>query len=100
MGKRLAVLSMSITLVALVTGIIGPAWKASGDSGMRRTFRVEAASTEQSFLDFGTAGTSLGDQIRFTTRLLKGGTEIGHQAVFARLPQCSVTRRNVWRPIP
>jgi hypothetical protein len=35
---------------------------------------VEALTTEQQF-----EGTALGDQIVFTTQLLKGDTEVGHQ---------------------
>ena len=38
------------------------------------TFRVDALTTEQQF-----EGTDLGDQIVFTTQLLKGDTEVGHQ---------------------
>ena len=37
-------------------------------------FTVEALTTEQQF-----EGTALGDQIVFTTQLLKGDTEVGHQ---------------------
>lgn len=68
-----------VALVALAVGLVGPAWSASGDDGKVRTFRSEALSTEQNFLDLGAAGTSLGDQIVFTTQLLKGDTEVGHQ---------------------
>jgi hypothetical protein len=35
---------------------------------------VDALTTEQQF-----EGTALGDQIVFTTQLLKGDTEVGHQ---------------------
>jgi hypothetical protein len=38
------------------------------------TFTVEALTTEQQF-----EGTALGDQIVFTTLLLEGDTEVGHQ---------------------
>ena len=38
------------------------------------TFRVDALTTEQQF-----EGTDLGDQIVFTTQLLKGDTEAVHQ---------------------
>jgi hypothetical protein len=42
--------------------------------GLATAFRVDALTTEQNF-----EGTGLGDQIVFTTRLLKGGTEVWHQ---------------------
>ena len=40
----------------------------------RRRSPREALTTEQNF-----EGTALGDQIVFTTQLLKGATEVGHQ---------------------
>jgi len=43
------------------------------------TFRVDAVTTEQNFLDLAAPGTSLGDQIVVTTQLLKDESEVGHQ---------------------
>jgi hypothetical protein len=74
MGKRLGVFGAAVALVALAVGLVGPAWGSSGDDGKQRTFRLEALTTEQSF-----EGTALGDQIVFTTQLLRGDTEVGHQ---------------------
>ena len=74
MGKRLALLGTAIALVALAVGAISPAWGSARDKDKQKTFTVEALTTEQSF-----EGTDLGDQIVFTTRLLKGDTEVGHQ---------------------
>jgi hypothetical protein len=53
--------------------VVSPAWGSSGDKDKQTTFRVDAV-TEQKF-----EGTSLGDQIVFTSQLLKGDTEVGHQ---------------------
>jgi Allene oxide cyclase barrel like domain len=75
MGRRSVVLGAAVALVALVVGAIGPAWGSSGDKDRRRTFTLEALTTEQEF-----EGTALGDQIVFTSQLLKGDTEVGHQA--------------------
>jgi Allene oxide cyclase barrel like domain len=75
MGRRSVVLGAAVALVALVVGAIGPAWGSSGDKDKRRTFTLEALTTEQDF-----EGTALGDQIVFTSQLLKGDTEVGHQA--------------------
>ena len=69
----------AIALVALAVGVVSPAWGSSGHDAKQATFRVVAVTTEQNFLDLGAAGNSLGDQIVFTTRLLKGETEVGHQ---------------------
>jgi hypothetical protein len=74
MGKRLSLLGAAIALVALAVGAVGPAWGSASDKDRHRTFTVEALTTEQHF-----EGTALGDQIVFTTRLLRGDTEVGHQ---------------------
>jgi len=47
---------------------------SASDKNKQRTFTVDALTTEQAF-----EGTALGDQIVFTTQLLKGDTEVGHQ---------------------
>ena len=79
MGKRLGVFGTAIALVALAAGVVSPAWGSSGDKDKQTTFRLDAVTTEQNYLDLGAAGSSLGDQIVFTTRLLKGDIEVGHQ---------------------
>jgi hypothetical protein len=79
MGKRLALLGTAIALAAVAVSVVSPAWGSSGDKDKRATFRVDAVTTEQNFLDLGAQGNSLGDQIVFTTQLLKGDTEVGHQ---------------------
>jgi hypothetical protein len=86
MGKRLSLLGAAVALVALAVAVVGPAWGSSADEGKERTFRLVAVGTEQNFLDLGAAGNSLGDQIVFTTQLLKGDTQVGHQGGF-----CTVT---------
>jgi hypothetical protein len=94
MGKRSVVLGAAVALVALVVGAIGPAWGASSDKDKQRTFTLEALTTEQEF-----EGTALGDQIVFTTQLLKGDTEVGHQGGVCTVTsvQRSATRRSAWR---
>ena len=74
MGKRSVVLGAAVALVALVVGAIGPAWGVASDKDKQRTFTLEALTTEQAFEE-----TALGNQIVFTTQLLKGDTEVGHQ---------------------
>jgi hypothetical protein len=74
MGKRSVVLGAAVALVALAVGLVGPAWGSSSEKDRQRMFTVEALTTEQQF-----EGTALGDQIVFTTQLLKGDTEVGHQ---------------------
>ena len=74
MSKRSVVLGAAVALVALAVGAIGPAWGASSEKDKQRTFTLDALTTEQAF-----EGTALGDQIVFTTQLLKGDTEVGHE---------------------
>jgi hypothetical protein len=74
MGKRSVVLGAAVALVALAVGVVSPAWGSSSSKDKQTTFTVEALTTEQNF-----EGTGLGDQIVFTTQLLKGDTEVGHQ---------------------
>jgi hypothetical protein len=75
MGRRSVVLGGAVAFVALAAGAIGPAaWGSVGERDKPRTFTLEAVTTEQKF-----EGTALGDQIVFTTQLLKGDTEVGHQ---------------------
>jgi hypothetical protein len=81
MGKRLALLGTAIALVALAVGVVSPAWGSSGDKDKQTTFRLLAVITELEF-----QGTSLGDQIVFTNKLLKGDTEVGHEGAV-----CTVT---------
>ena len=91
MGKRSVVLGAAVALVALAVGAIGPAWGASSDKDRQRTFTLEALTTEQEF-----EGTALGDQIVFTTQLLKGDTEVGHQGGCAPSPQLCAPWRSAW----
>ena len=62
-------------LALTISTTVSPAWGSSRDKDKQTTFTVEALTTEQSF-----EGTALGDQIVFTSQLLKGDTEVGHQA--------------------
>ena len=75
MGKRLGVLGVAVALVALAVSVVSPAWGSSSTKDKQTTFTVDAVTTEQNF-----EGTALGDQIVFTSQLLKGDTEGGHQA--------------------
>jgi hypothetical protein len=79
MGRRLCVLGAAISLAALAVGVVGPALGSSGDDDKHRTFRVTAVITELSFVDVGDQGASLGDEIVFSNKLLKGGKEVGHE---------------------
>jgi hypothetical protein len=81
MGKRLGVLGVAIALVALAMGAVTPALGSSGDDDNGRTFRVTALTTEETFVDVGDEGESVGDEFIFSDKLLKDGAQVGHNAV-------------------
>jgi hypothetical protein len=85
MGKRLGVLGAAIALIALTVGAIGPAFGSSGDDDEQRTIRVVSVLQEEEFLDLGAEGESLGDQLVFSSKLLKDGDVVGHDAVVCTL---------------
>lgn len=85
MGKRLGVLGAAIAIVALVVGAVSPALGSAGDDDEGQTIRVVAITTEQAFVDVGDEGESLGDEFVFSSKLLKGGEEVGHAGVICTI---------------
>jgi hypothetical protein len=81
MGKRLGVLGAAIAMVALTVGAVSPALGSSGDEDGKRTIRVVSVLEEEAFVDLGDKGESLGDEFVFSSKLLKGGEEVGHAGV-------------------
>jgi hypothetical protein len=81
MGKRLTVgvLSAVIAAGALAVGFALPAAGSSGNNDQHSTFRVTAAVTQESQIDLGATGPSLGDEIVFSGPLLQGANQVGHQ---------------------
>jgi allene oxide cyclase-like protein len=81
MGRRLGVLGAAIAVVALAVGVVSPALGSSGDDDGQRTIRVVSVLDEEAFVDLGDQGESVGDQFVFSSRFLKGGEQVGHDAV-------------------
>src|SRR5690349_19341728 len=79
MGKRVFVLGTAVALAALTIGVALPASGSSRHPDRSHTFRVTATVTEVSQIDLGAKGSSLGDEIVFSGKLLRRGTEVGHQ---------------------
>src|SRR5919106_2820108 len=80
MLKRLAVLCVTVALIALGVGAVTPALGSSSDD-KGRTIRVVSINEEEEFLDLGAEGPSLGDEFVFSSKLLKGGEQVGHTGV-------------------
>jgi hypothetical protein len=82
MGKRLgavSVASVAVAVVALAVDVVSPALGSSGAAARHRTIRVTAVVTELNLVDVSPKGPSLGDEIVFSEKLLKGGNQVGHQ---------------------
>ena len=98
MSKRLGVLSAAIAAAALVVGGVSPAAGSSGNDHRHQTLRVDAIVTELNQVNVSTTGSSLGDEIVFSEKLLQGGNEVGHQGAVCTTvslarqeAQCSAT---------
>jgi hypothetical protein len=79
MGKRFGRVGVAIAAGALAVGVVSSAAGSPSDASKHRTIRVLAEITEVNFLDLGTTGSSLGDEIVFSNRLLKGDNQVGHE---------------------
>lgn len=79
MGKRLGIIGMAIGTAALVVGVAIPAAASPDHAGQHGTFNVTATVTEANQIDLGATGSSLGDEIVFTGKLLQGDHQVGHQ---------------------
>ena len=85
MLKRLGVTGAVVAVAALAAGSIGPASGHGEDNG-RHTVRVVSHNTEESFVDVGKHGLSLGDEFIFTSRLTRHDHKVGHTGVV-----CTIT---------
>jgi hypothetical protein len=81
MGKRLGVIGAAIAVVALAVGAVSPALGSSADDDGQRTIRVVSVLEDETFVDLGDDGESVGDQFVFSSKFLKGGEEVGHDGV-------------------
>lgn len=79
MNRRVGMFCAVVAIVALGIAIAGSAAGASGGPSKQRGVRVVAVITEVNQVDAAPAGESLGDQIVFSSKLLKGAREVGHQ---------------------
>jgi hypothetical protein len=78
MGRRLGAFTVVLAAAALVVGVVSPATGSSG-GGKDRTFRVVGVVTELNLVDVAPTGASLGDEIVFSEKLLRGGSQVGHE---------------------
>ncbi|HET7398855.1 MAG TPA: hypothetical protein VFJ94_10075 [Intrasporangium sp.] len=79
MSKRFGITAAAAGLVGLAMGPASPAAGSDGDNGgEHRTITVTEVVLEQSFVDVGAKGPSLGDQFVFSGKLMMGGKQVGH----------------------
>jgi hypothetical protein len=76
---------VSVVLAAAVLLALGPSLAAADGKG-KRTLRLVAVENQSEFLDLGTSGPSLGDELAFSEILKQRGREVGDSAV-----TCTVT---------
>ena len=86
MFKRLGVTGAVVAIAALAAGSVGPAAGTGDDGDSHHTVRVVSHNTEESFVDVGKHGLSLGDEFIFTSRLTRHGHKVGHTGVV-----CTIT---------
>jgi hypothetical protein len=86
---RIGMLGVAAALVGLAGGAVAPALGSSGrddDGGDREVISVVSTNTEESFVDVGDKGFSLGDEFVFASRLRWRGENVGHTGVV-----CTIT---------
>jgi hypothetical protein len=75
-----------LAIVALGVLLGGTSVATANGKGFK-TLRLEATTIQQEFLDLGTPGPSLGDELIISERLTKNGREVGTSGVV-----CTVTQ--------
>jgi hypothetical protein len=79
--RRVTVICITATSAVglLAVGVVSPAAGSSDESAHQRTIRVDSFVTEVNFVDVGATGPSLGDEIVFSEKLMRGGKQVGHE---------------------
>jgi hypothetical protein len=81
---RLVVAVLAVVALGLLAA--GPA-VASGKNGGKKVLRVVAEEKQSEFLDLGTTGPSLGDELVFSERLFLRGRQVGESGVVCVVTQ-------------
>jgi hypothetical protein len=79
-------LTMSVLAIVALGVVVPGTALAGGKHGGKQTLRLTATEIQSEFLDLGTAGPSLGDELVFSERLSRHGQEVGESGVV-----CTVT---------
>jgi hypothetical protein len=78
----------AVVLAIVALGVLVPgSAAASANGGGKKTLRIAATEKQSEFLDLGTPGPSLGDELVFSERLFIRGREVGESGVV-----CTVTQ--------
>ena len=86
MRTKLRLFASVFAIAALGLLISGTAVATAHGHG-KRTLRLVAEQTQFEFLDLGTAGPSLGDELVFSETLFKNGREVGVSGVVCTATQ-------------
>jgi hypothetical protein len=75
-------------LAIVVLGLLMPGWAAAASNAKgKRVLRIVATELQSEFLDLGTAGPSLGDELVFSERLSRRGRSVGVSGVVCTATQ-------------
>jgi len=75
--SRRSVHAAAVAIIAVGVLVVGAAPAAAGGKGERNKLRLAGTITQFQFLDLGTPGPSLGDEIVFSEVLRNDGREVG-----------------------
>jgi hypothetical protein len=76
-----------VVLAIVALGVLGPGSAVASANGGGKTLRIKATEKQSEFLDLGTPGPSLGDELVFSERLFIRGRQVGESGVV-----CTVTQ--------
>jgi hypothetical protein len=95
----LAILVLAVASLPAASASSSQAGSSAGDDNDVEVIRVIAVTVQENFLDLGEPGDSLGDQLVFTTDLLRRGEKVGiggvHCTVVRLEPMVSATTQCV-----
>jgi hypothetical protein len=79
-----------LAIVALGVLVSGTGVATAKGKGKQQTLRLVATTIQSEFLDLGTVGTSLGDELVFSERLFDHGREVGTSGAVCTVTQIVV----------
>jgi hypothetical protein len=86
----------AVVAIAVLGVLVSGTAVASAKTKRAPTIRIVADQIQQEFLDLGTPGPSLGDELVFSERLSRGGREVGTSGVVCTVTQVTPPYDVTW----